>query len=254
MAMAPKYAADTNAGVASHPEVRPSVPELGGATMTPLAISSGVPKHPADTRHNERVPRGRPRTFDVDIALDQALDIFSRQGYDATSIAQLTATMGLTPPQLYSAFGSKRELFDRVVERYGEHRKDYVDDFVAQPTARRVAQHYLEGAAEHDTRPGRPPGCLTVQGCLSAAPDSRDVVEALARVRGRNQAALERRLRRAVEDGDLPADADAAALARYLATVAQGISVQASAGASHQELQEVVRVALAALDGQLAVH
>lgn len=222
--------------------------------MMPAEVSRDVPNRPTRTRHTVDVPRGRTRTFDVDIALEQALDIFSRQGYDATSIAQLTETMGLTPPQIYSAFGNKRELFDRVVERYGEHRQDYVDEVMAQPTARLVAQRYLEGAAEHDTRPGRPPGCLTVQGCLSAAHDSRDVVEALAQVRARNQAALARRLRRAVKDGDLPADTDAAALARYLATVAQGISVQASAGATHGQLQDVVRMALAALEGPLAVR
>lgn len=193
------------------------------------------------------MPRGRTKTFDVDATLERAVDLFSRRGYEGTTTAALTEAMGLTPPQLYRGYGDKRELFDRVLERYGEHRRAYMEDVMAQPTARLAVQRFLEGAAEHDTRAGEPRGCLTVQGCLTAKPEHEGVAEALAGVRAANQAAIERRLRRGVEDGDLPADVDTEALARYVSTVSQGISVQASGGASREELLGVAALALAAV-------
>lgn len=194
----------------------------------------------------QAMSRGRARSFDADEALECALDLFARQGYEGTSIAQLTEAMGITPPSLYAAYGNKRELFDRVIERYAEHRRAYMEDVLTQPTAVLAARRFLEGAVEYDTRPGRPRGCFTVQGCLVGSPEDHDVPQALARVRARNQKTIQGRLERGIEDGDLPADTDPAALARYLSTVAQGISVQSSAGASRKELLKVASIALAA--------
>jgi AcrR family transcriptional regulator len=185
--------------------------------------------------------------IDADAALEHAVDLFARQGYEGTSIAELTDAMGITPPSLYAAYGNKRQLFDQVIERYGEHRRPYMEGVMSQPTARLAAKRFLEGAAEHDTEPGQPPGCLTVQGCLATSPEDRSVAEALARQRAANQAAIERRFQRGVEDGDLPAGTDTAALARYIATVSQGISVQASGGASRVQLLEVAGLALATI-------
>ena len=200
----------------------------------------------------QELPRGRARTFDADTTLEHAVDLFARQGYEGTSIAELTAATGLTPPQLYRAYGNKRHLFDLVIERYGEHRRAYMQDVMAQPTALAAARRFLEGAAEHDTLPGPPPGCLTVQGGLACSPADRDATEALARVRAANQAALEHRFEQAVEDGDLPHDADPATLACYVTTVSQGISVQASSGATYEQLLPVARLALVAVP-ELAV-
>jgi AcrR family transcriptional regulator len=193
------------------------------------------------------MPRGRTRSFDADAALDRALDLFARQGYEATSIAQLTAVMGINPPSLYAAYGNKRELFDRVVERYAEYRRAYAEDVMAQPTARLAARRFLEGAADHDTAPGQPRGCLTVQGCLAGDDEDLEVAALLAQMRAANQEALQRRLERSVIDGDLPAETNCEALARYLCTVSQGISVQASGGASREQLLEVAALALAAV-------
>jgi AcrR family transcriptional regulator len=193
------------------------------------------------------MPRGRTRSFDADAALDRAVDLFARQGYEGTSIAQLTAVMGINPPSLYAAYGNKRELFDRVVERYAEYRRADLEDVLGQPTARLAARRFLEGAADHDTAPGQPRGCLTVQGCLAGSVEDLEVAELLAHRRAANQDALQRRLERGVIDGDLPADTDCEALARYLCTVSQGISVQASGGASREQLLEVAALALAAV-------
>jgi AcrR family transcriptional regulator len=193
------------------------------------------------------MPRGRTRAFDADAALERAVDLFARQGYEGTSIAQLTKAMGITPPSLYAAYGNKRQLFDLVIERYREHRRSYWEEVMSQPTARLAAKRFLVGAAEHDTEPGQPRGCLTVQGCLAASPEDRDAAEALARQRSATQVAMQHRLEQGIDDGDLPAGADPAALARYLSTVAQGISVQASGGASREQLLEVAELAVSAI-------
>jgi AcrR family transcriptional regulator len=193
------------------------------------------------------MPRGRTRTFDADAALDRAVDLFARRGYEGTSIAELTAVMGINPPSLYAAFGNKRELFDLVVERYAEHRRAYLEDVMGQPTARLAAQRFLEGAAEHDTAPGEPRGCLTVQGGLVTNVEDQDVAAFLAERRAANQDVLQRRLEQGVADGDLPTETDCGALARYLCTVSQGISVQASGGATRKQLLEVAALALTAM-------
>lgn len=193
------------------------------------------------------MPRGRTRTFDADAALDRAVDLFARRGYEGTSIAELTTVMGINPPSLYAAYGNKRRLFDLVVERYAEHRRAYLEDVMGQPTARLAAQRFLEGAAEHDTAPGEPRGCLTVQGGLATNVEDQEVAALLAERRAANQDVLQRRLEQGVADGDLPAETDSGALARYLCTVSQGISVQASGGASRKQLLEVAALALTAI-------
>jgi AcrR family transcriptional regulator len=193
------------------------------------------------------MPRGRTRTFDADAALDRAVDLFARRGYEGTSIAELTAVMGINPPSLYAAYGNKRKLFDLVVERYAEHRRAYLEDVMGQPTARLAAQRFLEGAAEHDTAPGEPRGCLTVQGALATNVEDQEVAALLAERRAANQDVLQRRLEQGVADGDLPAETDSGALARYLCTVSQGISVQASGGATRKQLLEVAALALTAI-------
>jgi AcrR family transcriptional regulator len=193
------------------------------------------------------MPRGRTRTFDADAALDRAVDLFARRGYEGTSIAELTTVMGINPPSLYAAYGNKRKLFDLVVERYAEHRRAYLEDVMGQPTARLAAQRFLEGAAEHDTAPGEPRGCLTVQGGLATNVEDQEVAALLAERRTANQDVLQRRLEQGVADGDLPTETDSGALARYLCTVSQGISVQASGGASRKQLLEVAALALTAI-------
>jgi AcrR family transcriptional regulator len=192
------------------------------------------------------MPRGGKRTFDANAALEKALDLFARQGYEGTSIAELTQVMGINPPSLYAAFGNKRHLFDLVVERYGEHRRPYLEEVLAQPTAQLAAERYLIGAVEYDTAPGQPPGCLTVQACLACDSDERDVADQLADVRRSTQETMQRRFEQGLAEGDLSTGTDCAALARFLSTVDQGISVQASGGASRDQLLEVVAIALAA--------
>src|SRR5688572_28097576 len=115
--------------------------------------------------------RGRPRGFDVDRALDRALKVFWRKGYEGTSLPDLTAAMGINRPSLYAAFGNKRQLFGKVLDRYNE-RESHVCAALQQPTARKVAEHVLRGAADGLTTPRNPRGCLMVHGALSCGEEA----------------------------------------------------------------------------------
>lgn len=189
---------------------------------------------------------GRPRAFDVDEALDRALEVFWRHGYDGAGISQLTSAMGIKPPSLYNTFGNKQELFRQVLDRYAHGPADYVQEALAEPTARRAVERLLHGAADATTRPDCPPGCLTLQGGLTASPGAEEAVSELAGRRAAGEVALRARLQRAQDEGELPADAAPADLARFFAAVFQGLAVQAAGGASGEDLHRVVDIAMSA--------
>lgn len=192
------------------------------------------------------MPRGRPREFDTTQALDAALALFWRHGYEGTSLAALAKAMDINMPSLYAAFGNKEELFARVVERYIEKPASYLHKAIAAPTARAVAEQALAGAIDMISQPESGDGCLMVHGALAAGPASESVRKTLNQKRAAAEAAVRRRLEHAQSAGDLPPDADPEALARFLMTVIWGLSVQAAGGASREELEQVARQALLA--------
>lgn len=192
----------------------------------------------------ERAPIGRPRGFDTDEALERALLVFWEQGYEGASLADLTSAMGITKTSMYAAFGNKEQLFRRALQRYTEGPASYAMKALEQPTARAVATALLNGAVQTTTHPGRPCGCLGVQGSLAAGDLGRPARDALIEWRNDARLRLEERLRRAVDECELPRDTDAARLARYLMTVSFGIAVQAASGVSRDDLQEVADMAL----------
>lgn len=187
---------------------------------------------------------GRPRSFCKEDALDKAMTVFWRQGYEGASMADLTKAMGINPPSLYACFGSKEGLFKAVLEHYDQRREKFMASVLAAPTAAEVAEAYLVGVAAFavDTSGRNPPGCLMVQGGLSCGDNI--IPDTLARHRAEKEAALRARFEEARTSGDLPASCDPAALARYLMVMANGICVQAAAGATQKELHEVAAIAL----------
>ena len=188
---------------------------------------------------------GRPRCFCKDEALDKAMPVFWRKGYEGASISDLTKAMGINPPSLYACFGSKEGLFRSVLERYDQRREMFMSEVLAAPTAAAVAEAYLMGVAAFtsDTSGRNPPGCLMVQGGLSCG--EKDIPDMLARHRAEKEAMLRTRFEQAKKSGELSKASDPAALARYLMVMANGICVQAAAGATLKELREVAAMALA---------
>ena len=188
---------------------------------------------------------GRPRSFCKEEALDRAMTVFWRQGYEGASLANLTEAMGINSPSLYACFGSKEGLFKAVLERYDQRRNTFMTAVTAAPTAAGVAEAFLLGVAEFvsDTSGRNPPGCLMLQGGLSCGDTT--IPDLLMKGRAEKEAMLRARFEQAKKSGDLAKDSDPAALARYLAVMANGISVQAAAGANAKQLREVAAIALA---------
>ena len=193
---------------------------------------------------------GRPRTFDRDTALDQAMEVFWRHGYEGATIAQLTEAMGINPPSLYAAFGSKEALLKAALDRYTARREAWMEEVLSAPTAREVTARLLMGVAEKQTDPSNPPGCLLVQGGLACGSGSANVPFELAARRAQTEEQLRHRFERAKAEGDLAEAADPAALARYVSAVITGMSVMASSGADREALAQVAEVAIRSVEEQ----
>lgn len=193
---------------------------------------------------------GRPREFDAGSALDQAMEVFWRHGYEGATIAQLTDAMGINPPSLYAAFGNKEGLLKAALDRYSAKRAAWMDEVLSAPTARDVAQRMLMGIAETQTDPANPPGCLLVQGGLACGTGSENVPFELAARRALTEDQIRERFIRAKADGDLKDTADPVALARYLSAVSVGMGVMASSGADREALRQVAAVSVEAIEQQ----
>ncbi|AMA57640.1 TetR/AcrR family transcriptional regulator [Bradyrhizobium sp. CCGE-LA001] len=197
---------------------------------------------------------GRPREFDAETALDQAMEVFWRHGYEGATIAQLTEAMGINPPSLYACFGNKEGLLKAALDRYTKLRGVWMDEVVAAPTARAVAERMLMGIADKQTDPANPPGCLLVQGGIACGSGSENVPFELAARRAQNEDQLRDRFVRAKAEGDLKPSSDPAALARYVSAVAVGMGVMASSGADREALRQVASVAVQAVEAQSATE
>jgi AcrR family transcriptional regulator len=193
---------------------------------------------------------GRPREFDAERALDQAMEVFWRHGYEGATIAQLTEAMGINPPSLYACFGNKEGLLKAALDRYTKLRNVWMDEVVAAPTARDVAERMLMGIADKQTDPANPPGCLLVQGGIACGTGSESVPFELAARRAQNEDQLRDRFVRAKAEGDLKPTSDPAALARYVSAVSVGMGVMASSGSDREALQQVASVAVQAVEAQ----
>jgi AcrR family transcriptional regulator len=191
---------------------------------------------------------GRPRAFDADAALDKATEVFWRRGYEGATIAQLTEAMGINPPSLYAAFGSKEGLLKAALDRYSAKRAAFMEKILNAPTAREVADRMLMGIADTQTDPANPPGCFLVQGGLACGTGSENVPFELAARRAQTEDQLRERFVRAKAEGDLKETADPAALARYISAVTAGMGVMASSGADREALRQVAAVSLKAFD------
>lgn len=187
---------------------------------------------------------GRPLSFDRNAALEQAMLTFWRHGYETTSIVDLTTAMNITAPSLYAAFGDKKQLFLEAARRYAGNPDAMARMIAEAPSAHEAARRLLINAATGYTGEATPQGCLLASAAASGSEAAADVRHAIADIRQAIVGHLQDRITRDVENGAIPATADATALAGFVMAVTQGMSVLARDGASRADLLAIVQASL----------
>lgn len=184
---------------------------------------------------------GRPRTFDRDTALVKAMILFWEQGYQDTSIAELTDRLGIASPSLYAAFGSKSALFCEAADRYQrvEGAQPGIELETA-PTALVGIERLLRANVVLFTRRRTPRGCMLTRATLTCPPEDREVSSYLDRCRRERLEAIEARLTRALGDGEPLAAQDVTAFAHHVDATVQGLAVKALEGTSRRTLDAVI--------------
>lgn len=198
----------------------------------------GVNNNVPFSMNNEKPRRrGRPQAFDRDTVLDRAVDTFWANGYTATSLEDLTTSMGINRPSLYGAFGNKHDLFMQTIDRYAETiGREPLDAFLAEPDIRRAVDAYFRTTIRCVTSPERPRGCLIMNVAGERATNDAEVRACMSEAYDARVKTVSDRLRNARDEGQLPAGADPDSLARMIAAVMHSLAARARAGGSRKEL------------------
>jgi AcrR family transcriptional regulator len=189
--------------------------------------------------------RGRPRSFDRDAALRQAMLLFWERGYDTVGISELTQALGISAASLYAAFGDKKSLFEEAVEAYTRESGAYIAEALEhEPTAQEMVSRILRTAAERLTQPGRPPGCLLINGATNHTARSADVAAGLMRKRNEARRMIEARIKADRDAGILPLAVDPQAMATHVVAVWHGMAQLARDGATRDDLLAAAALAM----------
>jgi AcrR family transcriptional regulator len=173
------------------------------------------------------------------------MELFWRQGYESTSISDLTSAMGITAPSLYAAFGDKERLYMEAVGRYMSGLGDAGSILAGEATARGAIERLLGAAAiEFTNTKDHPPGCMVVASAINGSPQSAHLQAAIRGCRLEVEARITAKIKHGVRDGELPPRTNAAALGKFYMTVMHGMTIQARDGATQKELLAVARAAM----------
>ena len=192
----------------------------------------------------------RPREFDTQEALEKAMEVFWTQGYEAASLSDLIAAMGISKSSFYDTYGGKHALLLAAIDHYGET--------VGRRTAALILEHpkgpkagiaaALNSVVDQRYNGGDRRGCLASNCAVELAPHDAEVAARVARSNAHLEDAFLQAVRRGQDSGEIPVRADARALARFLACNQNGLTVMAKGGAPRNALEDAVRIALSTLD------
>jgi TetR/AcrR family transcriptional repressor of nem operon len=191
----------------------------------------------------------RPREFDEAAALDGAIECFWRRGYAATSVRDLATEMGMGCTSLYNAFGNKRAVFVRALERYLDgSMRERIRRFETTRPPKQAIQGFIQEIIRRSLADGDCRGCLLVNSAMEVAPHDRRLRRAIADRLGELEAFFRRSVVAAQRNGTVPSERNAVELARLLLGVVLGIRVLARTNADGALLRGLARPALALLD------
>ncbi|WP_176036492.1 TetR/AcrR family transcriptional regulator [Brucella tritici] len=197
------------------------------------------------------VPRGRPRSFDRDAALDKVMKVFWAKGYECAQINDFTTAIGITPPSFYAAFGNKEQAFREAVDYY--RRTIGAAPFDALENATTIQEgmrQWLELSADSAfVCPAG--GCMISVSSIQCKPENVPVKEFLQAIRHANHDRLSRRLQRAIETGDLPSDSDITQMTEFYHMIQQSISFEARDGNSRANVQKIIDMAMRAMPAKV---
>ena len=189
-----------------------------------------------------RRPPGRPLSFDPNAALDEAVELFWAEGYEAVDVERIARAVGVTKPSLYRLFGDKSSLFLHALQRYGTiYGTEALETFAAESDIAKAVTAFLELTVRASTRAGRPLGCLLACIAVGEAGRSTEVRAFCAQALTGLAERLARRFAQEIKAGHLPAQASARARAQLLVDAAQGIVLRARTGVSRRDLLRDVR-------------
>ena len=190
-------------------------------------------------------PRGRPREFDMDEALDRAIRVFREQGYNATSIGDLIDAMGLASGSIYKAFRDKRAVFLAALDRYISSRNEQMAAVVqtsapARERLRDVLAFFVESSKGIEGRRG----CMVVGSAVELSIADREVAARVGAGLARNEALFAGLIREGQADGSVSAGLDPEQTARILVCLTQGLRVVGKSGRAPQDTAAAVEIAM----------
>lgn len=171
---------------------------------------------------------GRPKSFEPDAVVALAMEAFWTNGFAGTSPADLAASTGVAKGSLYNAFGSKRELFDRALELYDRAGAEMIEELLSRPgTTRERIRAYLVRLVEMDLNGPVKRGCLAANTALELGGRDKEATRAVRRMQENTIALIAARIEQGRRDGDVAAEVDAVAQARFLMNTIAGLRVMA---------------------------
>jgi TetR/AcrR family transcriptional repressor of nem operon len=196
---------------------------------------------------NDTMTIGRPPEFDRQEALEKAMGLFWRNGYEATGLTHLTTEMGIGRQSLYNAFGDKHSLFIEAMKHYASRNGQPLIDILRAPgSGVNNIRQALEAVVSLMTS-GDCCGCLVTNSIVELAPHDEEVAEVVRSALNRVEKAFKDAVDLAIESGEISADTDARAMARFLNNTLHGMVVMGKASASKAALKDVVKIALSKL-------
>jgi len=192
----------------------------------------------------------RPREFNVDHALDQALQVFWSKGYEAASMRDLIGAMGISKSSFYDTFGSKHELFLSAIDRYNATVSACGLEAMIQesPSPKLGIENVLQSVIEAIVQKGEKRGCFLSNCAVEVACHDDDAAQRVAEGLSNTEETFYCAVKRGQKAGEIATDKEARAIARYLTGTLNGILVMGKANPDRKTLQDVARVALSVLD------